>query len=226
MLGCCVFERGVEEMHEYDLFLFYEDVKSFVVGRGYEGEVAWISELASSRVSETDFLREAAWVVLCGGFRESVVRQKFSYISLCFCDWESANEIVSRSDVCVEAALKAFGHRGKLRAIANIAGHVLETGFATLKAEIDCDPIVRLQMLPFIGPITAQHLAKNLGYPLAKDDRHLARLAGRFGFRSAQELCERISDLTGDSVPVVDTVLWRSAALIGAQSITRLARVA
>ena len=83
------------------------------------------------------------------------------------------------------------------------------------------DPIGRLSQFPFIGPITANHLAKNLGYQLAKDDRHLQRIALRFGYKSAQGLCADISAVTGDSIAVVDTILWRDSALNGRISIMR-----
>ena len=76
------------------------------------------------------------------------------------------------------------------------------------------------------GPITSVHLSKNIGLPLAKPDRHLVRLANDFGYESAEELCEQISSLVGDSVAVVDVVLWRYATITsirGAKGINRKA---
>ncbi len=64
-----------------------------------------------------------------------------------------------------------------------------------------------------IGPITSFHLAKNLGYPVAKADRHVQRLSDELGFRDAQQLCQYLSEWSGEPVPVVDVVLWRYATL-------------
>jgi len=48
-----------------------------------------------------------------------------------------------------------------------------------------------LQQLPFIGPVTAFHLAKNLGIEAVKPDRHLCRLSkllGRTGYVAPSRL--------------------------------------
>jgi hypothetical protein len=86
-------------------------------------------------------------------------------------------------------------------------------GFGPLRAKLSEDPITELQAFPFIGPTTSWHLAKNLGLNVAKNDRHLARLANVCGFSDAQELCDVISDATGELSNVVDVVLWRFATL-------------
>jgi len=41
------------------------------------------------------------------------------------------------------------------------------------------EPHAFLMSLPYVGAVTWRHLAKNLGLPVAKADRHLVRLAGR-----------------------------------------------
>lgn len=70
-----------------------------------------------------------------------------------------------------------------------------------------------LQTYDFIGPVTAYHLAKNLGLDVAKEDRHLARMAGALGFQCGTDLCEAIADHLHETVRVVDVVLWRFATL-------------
>jgi len=199
-----------------DLLSHYSFAKERVLAGGYEAELTWVQKLDEKSFSETDLIREAAWVILCSGFRESVVRAKFSYISLCFCDWESADLIASNKEACVNLAEKAFKYRRKLDAIAAIATEVASCGFAQIRLEIYRDPQGRLIRFPFIGPITSYHLAKNLGFQFAKDDRHLQRLVKLFGYPDAQVLCAAIALETGDSIATVDTVLWRNAALISA----------
>ena len=196
-------------MKRRELVQFYLSAKQSVIAAGFEHEVIWISETAGLRYSERDLLREAAWVILCSGFREVVVRARFSYISLCFCDWESAGAIVNRGAVCIQAAKHAFANIAKLAAIFRIAELVTELGFEAIRRRIDSAPLEQLKRFPYIGGVTAEHLAKNLGYPFAKNDRHLNRLAQWFEFPDGPSLCERLAAISGDTVPVVDTVLWR-----------------
>jgi hypothetical protein len=72
-----------------------------------------------------------------------------------------------------------------------------------------------LRKLPFIGPVTSYHLAKNLGIDVVKRDRHLVRLAVHLGFSSAEEMCGAFGDQVGEPISVVDIVLWRYCVLTG-----------
>ncbi len=193
-----------------DLFRMAEQE---VLAAGFGWEIAWQKTRSFSAFSERDLLREAAWVILCSGFREATVRKCFDYISLCFCDWESAHEIARNRDRCIVTASAGFRNNKKLGAIAEIAEVVYESGFPALRERIQHDPINQLQLFPFIGPITCWHLAKNLGLNVAKNDRHLARFATQLGFADAHTLCDEIATATGEPISVVDIVLWRFAAM-------------
>lgn len=180
---------------------------------GYAWEIEWQKSRRFGHFDEPEFLREAAWVVLNSGFRESVIRKKFSYISLCFCDWESAKEITAHQKQCIATAFAAFRSERKLNAIARIAEIIDDIGFEPFRSQVWSDPIQTLRKLPFIGPITSWHLAKNLGVDVAKNDRHLERLAKHCGYFDAQALCDFLADRTGETRAVVDLILWRSATL-------------
>jgi hypothetical protein len=175
-------------------------------------EVTWQRTIRFEDVTESDFLREAAWVVLCSGFRERTLRMHFNYLSLCFCDWESGAAIAEKAEACRTAALAAFNNARKVDALIQTARRVARDGFITLKRQILRRPIETLQTLPYIGPITVYHLAKNLGLPVAKPDRHLQRLAARLSYPDAHVLCRDIAALTGDSPQVVDLIFWRYLA--------------
>lgn len=180
---------------------------------GFGWEIAWQRRLTHREFTESDFLREAAWVILCSGFREAVVRKVFDYMSLCFCDWESAREIQRNRASCIATASARFRSPRKLSAIADIADLVAESGFQLFQAQLKRSPIQELQKLPFIGPVTAFHLAKNLGIDVAKNDRHLVRIANTLGFPDAHALCDGIAIAVGEPISVVDIVLWRYAAI-------------
>ena len=142
---------------------FYKKAKKTVIERGFAPEIDWQNGIQFSRITESDFLREAAWVVLSSGMRESVIRSKFQAISGAFCFWEGARQIVSNSRECKKHALMVFGHRRKIDAIIVIAEVVNSQGFVSLKERIRRDGIKFIQSLPFMGPATSCHLAKNIG---------------------------------------------------------------
>jgi hypothetical protein len=140
-----------------------------------------------------------------------VIQEKFDYISLCFCDWESAEGIVQNRNECRNTALSSLNNGRKMDAIISIATEIHEKGFDNFKQDVLDDPVSELQKLPFIGPVTVFHLGKNLGMPLAKPDRHLQRITSIFNYGDTQTLCEEISSYTKDPINVVDLVLWRFA---------------
>jgi hypothetical protein len=178
----------------------------------YRAELEWQRSVKLDSFTESEFLREAAWVVLCSGFRASVVRQLFDHVSLCFCDWESADAIVSSAGLCATTARASFRNTAKLNAIVHIAQTIHEKGFDEFKAAVLREPISVLQSLTFIGPVTSWHLAKNLGMDVTKPDRHLVRIASELGFNSAHEVCVAISSSVGEPLKVVDLILWRYLA--------------
>jgi hypothetical protein len=184
----------------------------YVSNAGFTEEIEWQRSAQIDNFAESDFLREAAWVVLCSGFREKIVRRIFDHISLCFCEWESAAAILESDPACRLAAMASFRHDVKLRAIVKIADKVNSVGFAAFKRAVLADPLEELRRLQYIGPITALHLAKNLGLDIAKPDRHLVRISAKFGFESADHFCSELSRRTGEQRNVVDLIIWRYLA--------------
>lgn len=191
---------------------FFSKAWSYVEQAGLLGEVVWQREANFAEFTESELLREHAWVALCSGFRESAVRRVFDHVSLCYCDWESAEAIVSAGEICSTTAAYAFANRLKLRGILSTARYINNIGFEEFKQSVLADPINRLQALPFIGPVTSWHLAKNLGLNVAKPDRHLVRVSERLGFRSADAFCRELATTTGEQAKVVDLIVWRYIA--------------
>ncbi|WP_126242825.1 hypothetical protein [Burkholderia gladioli] len=188
---------------------FYREAKREVLSLGYANEITWQQSQSPELVGEQDFLKEAAWVVYCSGFRESVVRRYFDFISLCFCDWLSADEIAEKRHQCVMAAMQVMRNRRKHEAVAEIATRVAVSGFENFKKCLIAEPIETLRGLPFMGAVTSLHLAKNLGFDVAKPDRHLLRLQAYLGYSDVGTMCNAIAKASGDPIRVVDVVLWR-----------------
>ena len=191
----------------------YLDAKRAVIEAGCASEIDWQASVRLDRVTEPVFLREAAWVILCAGMKETVVRSRFARVSDAFLGWCSARGIVEARRVCRRRALSAFKNVRKIHAILSVADRVAVLSFDWIRTQVFEQGVKYLQRLPFVGPVTSFHLAKNLGLQLAKPDRHMVRIAGAFGFSSAQAMCEAIASEVCDSVAVIDVVLWRYATI-------------
>jgi hypothetical protein len=191
----------------------YWAAKRRVLLAGYAKEIDWQENLSPAQITESQLLCECAWVILCSGMRESVVRSRFDSISAAFLQWSSARAIISDAEHCRNRALVIFRHPGKIDAILRLATLIVDCGFNSIKEQLLEEGPGFLEQLPFIGPITVRHLAKNLGFPVAKPDRHLVRLATVLGYPSVDQLCADIAETTGQPIPVIDLVLWRYATL-------------
>ncbi len=160
---------------------------------GYVADNAWAEQLRPP-VDADQFAEAAVYVIVNSGMQYSV-----------------AQDIFGR---CIEAlwargsARRVFGHVGKVRAIDQIWKHRKELFDAYRLAN---DKLEFCQSLPWIGPVTSHHLAKDLGVDAAKPDVHLSRLARR-DKTSVARLCARLARQTGYRLATVDTILWRACA--------------
>jgi len=195
-------------LDDTSLIEFYRRAKEHVQS-AFGAELLWQATRDLRQMTESELLRESAWVILCSGFREAIVRRSFSYLSICFCEWESAEAICHNADICRETAMSCFNNVRKIDAIINTASYVHRIGFDAFRQQIIQNPVATLRCLPYIGDITGYHLAKNLGADVAKPDRHLTRWAASCGFDNVQVLCSILAEATGDPVRVVDLVIWR-----------------
>lgn len=191
----------------------YYRAKSCVIEAGYSEEIAWQNSVSLDEVTAESFLSEAAWVIMSAGMSERVVSACFPRIATAFGGFESLNWIVARASSCIEDALEHFNHRPKIEAIATIAALLERDGADSLIAELQrCGPEALVQ-LPYIGPVTSYHLAKNLGVAVPKPDRHLVRLAAGSAFATVDAMCDAFASAVGEPTDVVDVVLWRACAM-------------
>ena len=160
---------------------------------GYSAAIEW-SENIQPPASAKDFAAEAIYVICNSGFANRIAVPIFERVMFALGDGKSSK--------------KAFGHPGKTDAIDYIWKHRIRLFKGYNKA---ADKIEYCSTLPWIGPITKYHLAKNFGADVAKPDVHLNRLAD-LEAATAQELCERLSALSGYRISTVDIILWRAMA--------------
>lgn len=171
----------------------FRRIEAILRAQGYADVIEW-SESVQAPQSAEEFAREAIYVICNSGMAVTI-----------------GAPIAVRCIIRLQeggSAAEVFGHPGKRVAIDNIwnnrAEHFAEFQAASAKLEF-------LESLPWIGPVTRYHLAKNLGADEAKPDVHMERLARR-DKTSTQALCRRLARRTGYRVATVDTVLWRACA--------------
>lgn len=183
-----------------NLIEFYNHAKQEVIKAGFKKEIDFVERRKFSDIKPLDFLQEYVYVVINSGMKNQV-----------------ADGIYRRYR---EKGSSVVGHPGKRKAIIKAQLHY-RYWFAELK---QCGSIIEklnyLVTLPWIGPITAFHLARNLGIDVAKPDRHLLRIAQHFGYDKnqvnlgyVQMMCKDIAKKTGDRIGTADIVLWRFSVL-------------
>lgn len=150
--------------------------------------------------------QEVVWVILCAG-RSA----------------QAARTIERKVWTALEAGkpvVEVFGYRAKAAAIER-AWRERDADFEryrTAAAKADaCALLDFFHSIPFVGDDTQFQLAKNLGAQVPKPDIWLCRLAGipdRPRLRLVQriaactEMCSALAVATGDSVALIDSVLW------------------
>lgn len=192
-----------------DLEGFYLLAKKYVIEQGFNYEIDFVEERRFEDVIEEEFFKEYMYVVINAGLRNQVA------------------EVMVRR--VLRNGLTAMAHKGKRKAIEE---GIKRSGdwFVALNSLDTTEQILDfLELLPWIGPVTKYHLARNLGIDVAKPDRHLKRVARHFGFfkkvdhpigqnlyikainckEDVQGLCEELSEKTGDRIGTVDVVIWR-----------------
>ncbi len=180
----------------------YLKLREGVIQMGYEHDITWVETLVPPDNPDL-FWAEYAWVVLNSGMKEQIARKI----------WEKVRPAV----ISGAGARSVFGHEGKAAAIDRVYRDRVKLyhEYMALPAEKQLDWI---RELPWIGPITCYHLAKNYALDVCKPDRHLVRIAAYYGM-TPDELCGKLAteattaSQTKVRIATVDMVIWRAANL-------------
>ncbi len=194
------------------LAIKYIKAKKIVFDQGYFQEIDYYDSLNFDNTTEKTFLKEMAWVILSSGMNEKIIRRKFNNVSNAFMNW-SVKEVNKNHTICRQLALEAFHNTKKIDAILYAFEIVYNIGIETIKKNIKQQGVSYLQTFPYIGQITAYHIAKNLGLNFSKPDRHLCRIAEACGYNSVHAMCKEISQIVGDDEKTIDLVIWRFATI-------------
>lgn len=175
---------------------FFFRVKKDIVDLGYGYEILQVEYYLLNPCSNSNhFLREFIWVVLNAGLKNQVAERIYHKIVFAINNGYKIEDF--------------FNHLKKTEAIKFVLEHKEELFNKYLNAE---DKLNFLESLPFIGPITKYHLARNLGIDLFKPDRHILRISKNLN-QTPEILLNNISVETGERIGIIDVVLWRAGNL-------------
>ena len=220
------------------ILALYERALSAISGNSQVmEEVERARSLNPASTTCNDFIREYAWVVFVSGFKVSTVRRKIDALQNVFQNWDCQAILQDRATVRAEA-MKIIKNSKKIDAILKAVDFVNRQSWATVKNALlggiirtdtgvyptqqfwdYIDNAYRSRDFAFMGPTNRRYLAKNLGFDLAKNDRHLTRLAVQHSYSGdatgVQKFAEKISRHIHERISVVETVLF-NACEIGA----------
>ncbi len=156
-----------------------------------------------------DLAHEVIWIILCAG-RSA----------------QAARTIATRVRAAMDAgrpAVEAFGYRAKAAAIDRAWAERQQDfdAYQVARATGDAQALLDWALsIPFIGDDTAYQLLKNFGSQVAKPDIWLCRMTGfpdkprlpvKVRFPACMALCEMLASASGDSIAMIDSMLWLSA---------------
>jgi hypothetical protein len=192
---------------------FYMKAWDAVTKAGYADEAEWVRNLKPIEDQTYDaFIHEYVWVVLNANMWEQAARKVYDKF------WECVEE--KHQQVLVHEGQNPFlviRHPNKRNAIMKVLPNGSKIFKGLQEAE---DKIAYIATLPYMGQALRHHLARNLGIDTVKPDRHMIRLAERFGYASPLEMCKDIQDdlyPTKEKLGVIDVILWRYCNLGGCE---------
>ena len=167
-------------------------------------------------LNSTDFAKEVIYVILASGFKQKIAKQKFFQISKFL---EEGGQVIP------DNLLVFFKNKNKINAICKIWNNkdFYRNQFYSL--DLDDEKLSFLSTLPYIGEITKNHIARNLGINKVKYDVWIQRLGiALYGDDSCSvkspvddkviKICDKMFDLcskdTGLPVGYIDVILWKS----------------
>jgi len=170
------------------------------------------------------FFREYVWVVHATGFSAKVVGRLIPRLLGAYGVYDDLAD--KDFDAAFEEIGKVCNNRQKAKAVWRTAQlmqseiGLCQDGWNEFKQKWLSSP-KKLKELPYIGPITCFHLARNIGLlEYVKPDLHLVRMAEHWGFSDCIKMCEAVRP-EGMPLGIVDLILWFSASHWGTLEIRK-----
>src|SRR5258708_16999181 len=162
---------------------YFHKALDFVMNN-YKEDYDRIANTKFGEITPEFFFREFCWCCCTSGFNAKVVSKFFPALL-------SALEplfkiiLINSKSIDIENirnnSLKIFNNKRKIQAIIDcallISNKIEQLGWKQFR-DLELNTPEKLEQLPFIGPITKYHLARNIGLlEFMKFDLHLTRLS-------------------------------------------------
>jgi hypothetical protein len=184
----------------------YLDLRTWLIANDPDaGRIRdWAAALSGLPTTAEDMAAEVIWIILCAGRSAQSARTIERKVILAI---KEGRPVVT-----------VFGYRAKAAAIER-AWSERDHDYGVLRTlEGNHEGILQwCGLIPFVGNDTKYQLAKNFGANVCKPDIWLCRLSGfpdrprrqiRERFAGCMALCRYLSESSGDSIPVIDSLLW------------------
>lgn len=167
------------------------------------------------------FWHEYIWVAYVPGLSAAIIAKKWAALTAAIGPWDMPSPEAD-FEPTMERLRPVLANDRKARSVVWVREVMQVYGWDAFKA-IYLDNFKHLTNLPMIGAITRYHLARNLGFDVAKPDIHLERLAAHYGFTDTATMCAYLARIEGQRVGAVDFVLWAYCAAVGTKHLERKA---
>ena len=165
-----------------------------------------VGDQTFTNLRSKQFLKMYCFVVYASGFKFATVKAKFDDLAASYQRFDIERLCNMRS---LKPALKIFGNERKARNFLDGAKKIGDEGFTQFKRRLRAGGPDILMELPGIGPITKDHLAKNIGLAdVAKGDIWLVRAAELCGSNDVSEFVDFLHAETGETRHVLDVAIW------------------
>jgi hypothetical protein len=204
-----------------DNYVDYFKKASEFVNKFYKDDLNRISSTNFNELTPEEFFREYIWCVYTSGFNAKIVSKLFPSL------WEvyqpllktlMEGELINSEDIIIQS-MKICANKRKIMSIvdaANFCGLKIKKLGWSIYRDTELDTPDKLQNLPYVGPITCFHLARNIGLlDYVKPDLHLTRMAKNWNFKSPLDLCKGIQKEYDLPLGIIDLVLWYAASTFG-----------
>lgn len=202
---------------------YFEKAHAFVK-EFYPEQLKAFSAVRFGDVDSDFFFREYAWVVHATGFSAKAVGKFMPRLIGAYGIWSDLAE--EEFDVAFERVMEVCDNRQKAKAVWTTAKLLAQEvglaqgGWDGFKEARLSSP-EKLQGLPYVGPVTCFHLARNIGLlECVKPDLHLVRMAEHWGFPDCVAMCEAMRP-EGMPLGIVDLILWYAASTFGTLGIRK-----
>jgi hypothetical protein len=202
---------------------YFSKAKEFVLDN-YSDEYNRIANTKFDDITPEFFFREYIWCVYTSGFNSKIVSRLFPALQKALGPlvdvFKTFKTDINTLDVATNA-LNIINNKRKVKSIIKMAfeggKEINNIGWSIYKEKRLNSPD-KLKELPFIGKITAFHLARNAGQlNYVKPDIHLTRLAKNWNFDNPDILCREIQKHYDIPVGLIDLILFYAASTFGSR---------